>query len=228
MGLWGYWSVKDEIRSEVELDSAEVEKVTGLFLGFGSGDRAKWAERLPHLARLKYLVSRTGYNPQSFFDAVVRMSWLKRLCFSRLTAKDIAGLRNLTELEYLCIDQLSGPTTLRPITNLRKLRVLELGLNDKISDFDDFAHNDLACLRSLILRANKPRFKVPNLRPLQALQSLEYLFIPTVYPADGDLECLSSLPTLKFVHIAKSWPDSVVKSLTDQGIGVERGLRFPE
>ncbi len=229
VGHWTFWSVRDEIRSDVELDSPELESITGLFLGFGSGDRKKWAERLPHLTRLKYLVSWTGYNPQSFFDAVARMTWLERLCFGRLRANDISGLRNLTDLQYLCIHQLSAPTTLRPVATLRKLRALELGLNDKIRDFADFVpnDNDLVSLRSLILYANKARIAVPSLRSLQALRSLEYLFTPTVNPADGDLACLGSLPRLKVVHVAKSWLDSEVKLLTDKGIAVERDVRFP-
>ena len=96
------------------------------------------ARKLSVSVRVKYLVSWTGYNPQFFFDAVARMSWLKRLCFGLLRAKDISDLRNLTELEYLCIHQLSGPTTLRPMAALRKLRVLELGLNDKTKGFRRF------------------------------------------------------------------------------------------
>lgn len=84
--------------------------------------------------------------------------------------------------------------------------------------------SDLVSLKSLILYANKPRLPVPSLSPLQTLRSLEYLYIPTVHPADGDLECLNSLPKLKFVHVPKSWPDSEVKSLTNKGIAVERGL----
>lgn len=228
LGLWGYWSVKNEVAVNVDIDSPSLDKLSGLFLGFGSGDRSKWAALLPHLTKLKYLVSWTGNNPQSFFDAVTKMTWLERLCFGRLTAQDISGIAQLSKLQYLCVHQMAGPKTLEPITKLRSLRVLELGLNPSTSDLQCFSQNELGSLRSIILYGNKSRIDLPSIKPLGAIPSLEYLSIPTVRAGDDDLESVISLPKLKLIHLAKKgWPDASVELLRKKGVYVKQGIEEP-
>lgn len=224
-GMWGHWDVRDEIDENLDLDSPGLDTATGLFLGFGSGDRKEWAKRLPKLRNLKYLVSWTGNNPQSLFDSIAEMSWLKRLCFGRLSAKDISGLSELQDLEYLCIHQLSGPSTLQPIMDLENLCALELGLNNKITDLERFFENRLRTLRSIIIYANKARIDIPSIKPLAAVSSLEYISIPTVRAADEDLQSLANLPNLKFLHLAKSaWPQTELDAIKAKDISIKLGF----
>jgi len=224
-GMWADWDVREEVNANLELDSPDLDSASGLFLGFGSGDRKDWATRLPELRNLKYLVSWTGNNPQSFFDSIVRMSWLKRLCFGRLGAKDISGLSDLRDLEYLCIHSLAGPLTLQPIMDLEKLCALELGLNKKITDFECFSQNKLRALRSIIIYANKPRIHVPSIKPLVKVPSLEYISIPTVHAADENLQVLAKLANLKFLHLAKkAWPKPELDAIRANGVSVKLGF----
>ena len=225
LGMWGHWEVKNEIETDLSPDSPDLDQAVGLFLGFGSGDRAVWAKRLPELQKLKYLVSWTGNNPQSLFDSITKMKWLKRLCFGRLSAKDISTLADLHGLEFLCIHRMSGPTALQPIVALENLRVLELGLNSKIADLDCFANNNLHSLQSIQLYANKPRIDFPSIKPLSAVKTLEYLSIPTVRADDADLRPLLELPKLKYLHLAKkSWPKSELEVIEKANISFKLGF----
>ena len=219
IGLWNFWSVKDQIAADIEINSAAIQEVAGIFLGFGSGDRKKWAEFLQEARNIEYLVSWTGNNGQHFFDAICNMHWLKRLCFGRLGAPDISNISKLTELEYLCATQLSGSRTLEPITTMKRLRVVELGLTRKIdSYFECFESNEMHSIVSMKFYSNSP-LTVPSISPFSRIPSLEYLSLPTVRPLDGSLKYLFELPKLKALHIPNGgWDKDEIDGLKDMGI----------
>jgi len=230
IGDWGHWSVRDQITSEITIDetasiasvAAAIREVSGVFLGFGSGDRKKWAALLQEAPNIEYLVSWTGNNTQYFFDAVCNMHWLKRLCFGRLFAPDISNISKLTELEYLCVPTLSRSRTLEPIAAMKNLRVLELGLSRKISDdfFDCFASNEMHSVVSMSFFLNSG-LKIPSIMPFSKVSSLEYLSLFNIRTLDGSLEYLLDLPNLKALTIPKrGWREGEIDTLRDAGIKV--------
>jgi len=221
IGLWNLWSVKDEIAVDVELNVAAIQKVNGIFLGFGSGDRKKWAALLQDARNIEYLVSWTGNNGQHFFDAVCNMTWLKRLCFGRLSAPDISNISRLTELEYLCATQLTRSRSLEPIVAMKRLRVVELGLTKRVDNyFECFESNKMHSVESMKFYSQSI-ISVPSFRPFSKIPSLEYLSLPTIRPADRSLKWLYELPRLKFVHIPKGgWDDKEISALEEAGVDI--------
>lgn len=223
-GDWGYWSVKDSIDGSCDLDNPNLRTLEGLYIGAESDTYRKWAKVLPTLNNVEYLVSWTGTNPQPLADAILSMTWLRRLCFGRLGAKDISQLSGLDQLEYLCIHQLAGSKDLRPIGELEKLKVLEVGLNTQVSDLEWLRSSKLAHLRSFISYGANGLARVPSFAPLGELRNVEYLQLPVLDPQDGDLKVLLSLPRLRFVHLRqRKWDQSDIDALQDKGVNVAIG-----
>ncbi len=220
IGYWHDWNVAEFVDDEANLGDEHLSKLQGLFLGFGSGDRKEWAKVLPTLSSLKYLVSWTGANPQSLLDAICRMTWLKRLCIGKLSARNLSPIASLQQLEYLCISHLMGERSLVPLVHSPKLVSLELGVSPASCDFSCFSENDLPSIRAVKIVSTKVT-TVQTIRHFEAVQSLEYLSLPTIRTEDGDLRFLTELRNLRLVVLTKKgWRDSEIEVLRENGVQV--------
>lgn len=218
-GNFGFWSVRETIRSDLSPGSPELGSIRGVWGGFNSEDADEWKRVLPTLRNIRYLVSWTGFNTQPLVDSVLKMLWLERLCFGNLRAADLSALRNLSRLDYLGIHQLGGAKDLSPLARLRSLRVLEIGLNDKVVNFDWLEGDGLKSLQSLIVYGNRSTFTVPGFQSLTELKCLQYISLPTIKPAELSLQPFLSLPDLKVLHVRnESWPTSEVEGLRSKGV----------
>lgn len=223
-GHWGFWTVQDQIDVECSIASPNLRQTAGLYGGFDADRAGAWRNTLPSLRNVRYLVSWTGGNGQKLVDAILRMTWLQRLCFGGLRAHDISGIGGLTKLEYLCVHQLQGAKDLHAIAELERLHVLELGINQSVQDLNWIQGPGLKQLRSLIIYGNRARFPISDLTALRNLTSLEYVSIPTIRPAKLSLFVFLDLPNLKALHLrAENWDETELQSLQDRKVRITIG-----
>ena len=162
--------------------------------------RKHWIKALPVLHNIEYLMT-THQIDQEFFDAICEMKNLKGLYIKwgkvESTAKiknlkllehlyfgsnprlgSIYGFESLENLKYLEMENFKSYTDYSPLQDLKKLITLKItGTIDKAIRMENlnFLHN-LINLRELTLGIS---LKDKNLKPLQNLKNLEYIWLPT-------------------------------------------------
>ena len=187
------------------------------------GDKRKLAAALRNNRDLKYLAFWTGYTTQHLLDSISTITTLERLAFGHLRASDISGLANLKKLKYLSITSLSSATTLRPLSELRNLISLGLGISAKIKSLDDFSDNSMHSLRALHLgESSETVVTIESLEPLRALPTLEYIAIGRIRSRDRSLAGFFELPKLKALELDKNarFPMRDIESLRSKGVAV--------
>lgn len=214
-----HWNWDKKIRESMSEDLA------GIFDNYvGALDnKEKFAAALRDNRQLKYLALWTGYTTQNLLDSVCAMTNLERLEFGHLRAADISGLAKLENLQYLSIVSLSSATSLKPLTGLRNLISLGLGISKKITSLEDFSVNFLANLRALHLGESSERVvTVDSLKPLGALKALEYVAIGRIRTQDRSLAGFLKLPSLKALEIDKNarFSSADIESLASNGVKV--------
>jgi len=165
--------------------------------------RGYWSKHLQNIFTSKNLKSLTVWKYKS-------------------NSADITELSGLRNLGFLCLIQ-SGITSLKGVESLRKLRVLELAYNQKLSFFsaaDGFDYS-LKDLKIEVCRAFNPNTlpvlttlksfsylnngKIESLEPvLKKMPALEELNFAGTDLINGDLSFLLNQPKLKDVHF---YPD---------------------
>ena len=214
-----HWNWDKKIRETMADDLADI---VDSYVG-ARDDKAKFAAALRDNRQLKYLALWTGYTTQNLLDSVCTATNLKRLEFGNLRATDISGLANLKKLEYLSIVSLSSAESLGPLTGLRNMISLGLGISTKITSLEDFSVNSLRNLRALHLGESSERVvTVDSLTPLGALKSLEYVAIGRIRTKDRSLAGFLELPFLKALEIDKNarFSSKDVELLASNGVRV--------
>lgn len=168
-------------------------------------DKRKVADALRDNGELKYLAFWTGYTTQYLLDSISTITSLERLAFGYLRAPDLSGLAKLKNLQYLSIASLSSADSLKPLTHLKDLVSLGLGISSKITSLDEFSCNSLHSLRALHLGENSERvMTIDSLEPLSAIPSLEYIAIGRIRTRDRSLAGFLEIPNLKALQIDKN------------------------
>jgi hypothetical protein len=183
--------------------------------------RKAWAETLPKLNNLKYLMT-THQIDQSFFESICEMKnleglyikWGKVECldsFNKLSnlkhlyfgsnprIKSIDGISKLKQLETLEIENFKHCEDLEKICHLNKLLSLRIFLSTTFQNLDFL--KELTNLKVLVITNID---KETNIEPIKNLKNLEKLWIPKYLYKNHDIsELKNNFTKLKFGNLTK-------------------------
>ena len=151
---------------------------------------------------------------QDFLDEISGLKDLEYLELEVVTAEDLSPLQQLDHLRTLRIDSLRKAKDFMPLLNLPSLTKLFLQNSKHLHSLEPFstAHQ----LVSLGVEGGmwSPQ-KIPSLKPLEGLASLEALFLTSVQLEDKNLSCLAAIPNLKLLKCARFAPKSEFEALRE-------------
>ncbi len=167
-----------------------------------SKDHVNWKQVFdcPHIEEV------TLHDPsQEQVEMIQKLKTLKRLRMTFFRTKNIDFIENLTDLEEVVFEYVSGFSDLSPLKKLTKLRSLHLENLRRVSDFDGLT--DIKSLQYLHIDGtfdwNQPinNFNFLNGLPNLEVFSLGFITSKTEYPA---LLPIVSLKKLKKIKIGRS------------------------
>ena len=174
--------------------------------------RAKGFDRLSSSASLRNLWV-SGVNT-AVADLIGSLAALQRLVIHDLRVPDLSAFARLEQLEELTIAGSSKLRSLTGVERLRKLRLLVLFDNCNYQDIDRIA--GLTNLETLCLEGGfSKHLSLATLQPVRQLIRLRRLRLASLKVADGSLEPLHPLQSLREVFIAKVFAPTEFRSLGD-------------
>lgn len=193
----------------------------GAWFGSGKVLEACWQATPERLLGLKYLVVEQRRISSSAIDVIRQLTSLERLYLSRIPSADLAFLRDLADLSYLCIEAAPNVSADSEFPQLRQLQ--SLGLGTAIDTLEPLvrAYPGLRCLLLHGTTERRPaRFR--NLDALTGLQRLEYLALMNCRTQDKRLASLLELPKLRAIVIGSErwWETADVEALRTAGVSL--------
>jgi len=167
--------------------------------------RRVWAETLPKLDNVKYLMT-THQIDQDFFDAICKMVNLEGLYIKWGKVESIDGIFKLENLKHLHFGSNPRIITIDGISKLKNLETLELENFKNCTDLNKV--QELKNLQSLkiVSSTDGPRIKFKNLEFLSQLINLKVLGLD-VSLTDKRIE-----PIFNLKNLEKLWiPDHLYK-----------------
>ena len=210
-------------RPETLLDA----RTDGAWFGSGKVLEACWRATPERLLGLKYLVVEQHRISSSAIDVIRQLTLLERLYLSRIPSADLAFLRDLTNLSYLCIEaapNVNADSEFPPLGQLQSL-----GLGTAIDTLEPLVHAypQLCCLLLHGPTESRPA-RFHNLDALTGLQSLEYLALTNCRTQDRRLAALLELPKLRAIVIGSErwWEPADLEALRTAGVSFSNFLEI--
>lgn len=165
----------------------------------------EWCGLLPTLdnVRLLWFSSRVS---EPLFEAACEMGNLVGLHIKWSGIKSIASIPKLKNLQYLHIGSSPSLAPLDPLGELPALEWLEL---ENIRATRDLGFlRDFSKLKGLAIAGDSNSIKylkAASLEPLENLQELYWLSLPTFTTEDGSLMPLAKLSSLKYLYLSNKF-----------------------
>ncbi len=217
IGFWrfndGFWSnpmrvedaeIYDTERLIVEVSTLNQE-VRNLSASKKRELRRVWAETLPKLENVKYLMT-THQIDQEFFEAICKMKNLEGLYIKWGKVESLNSISELENLKHLYFGSNPRIKSIDGISKLEKLVTLELENFKNCTDLNKV--EKLKNLQSLniVSSTDGPRIKFENLEFLSQLMNLKVLGL------DVSLKEKRIEPILKLQNLENLWiPDHLYK-----------------
>lgn len=142
---------------------------------------------------------------QDFLNEIVRLTNLKWLRLEGFTAEDLKPLKALINLETIFIISVSKAEDFSSLLKLPNLKNLYLENSKHMVDLEWL--NEAHHLKSLGIEGSMYKNqKIPSLKPLQNLRSLEALFMSSVTLKDKKLTYLQNITKLQHFYSARFAP----------------------
>lgn len=149
---------------------------------------------------------------QDFLNEISELQSLDYLEMEIVTALDLSPLLNLPRLRYLKIYGLRNAKDLSPITKISNLRKLFIENTKHLTDLSFLDINQP--LEAIGVEGSMyTKQKLPTLKPLSSLKSLQAIFLSSVQLTDKNLDYLAALPNLAYLSCARFAPKSSFDSL---------------
>lgn len=224
--MWSHWRLPaGPLHSTHELDDLLSTERAGLWLGNAKLLQEAWHADPGIFRNLKYLAIEQRNVSPSALEVIAELESLERLYLTRVTAPELAFLKKLTRLRYLCIEGAANVDS--GSSFCRSDALVSLGLGTAMNTLAPLvkAYPNLRCLALQGIGETKPaRFE--NLAGIDELQHLEYLLLMNCRAHDKRLLPLFNLPNLKAVVIGSQrwWKTSDLDQLSHAGVKISEFL----
>ena len=217
IGFWrfndGFWSnpmriedteIYDTERLIVEVSTLNQE-VRNLSASKKRELRRVWAETLPKLDNVKYLMT-THQIDQEFFEAICEMKNLEGLYIKWGKVESLNSISKLENLKHLYFGSNPRIKSIEGISKLDNLVTLELENFKNCSDLNKIEKLKELQSLNIVSSIDGPRIKFKNLEFLSQLMNLKVLGL------DVSLKEKRIEPILKLKNLEKLWiPDHLYK-----------------